>query len=97
MTEKSLSQIAKEAFFQNRGMDSVTDAERAWEASAQAVRNAVIDECIEKLSGEIKGCTLGNDLIGKISDREGAMLLEQGRKVNVAILCSLKGNTDNNV
>ena len=69
-----------------------------WEGPASAIfkgdeadiRNRTIDECIEVLSGEIKGCTLGWDLADKISEADACKLLNAQRLVDLQALRSLK-------
>ena len=87
--------------------DLDNDAYRAgYQDAASAVRKAVLEMAIEALSGEIKGVTLGDDLIGKIDEMKAIALMDAQRKIDIAVLqqlidkdvsCNLQEQADKSV
>ena len=58
------------------------------EVAALAIKQSVLKEAIEAL-GEVKSCTLGEDLVGKITEAEAVSLLNIQRKIDIAAIKSL--------
>lgn len=62
----------------------------AWEATADAIRTAAIEEVEHQLSSEIRGITLGPALEGKITEQEALALVNASRQCLLAGVRSLK-------